>query len=384
MTLLGDRHDPRAAVRVAIAGDYLPAGLPGADAADRAAGFAARLARSLGGVDALVLNLECPVDADGLAPVPKPGGGDPMRAPVAALAYLSELGAGTACIANNHIYDFGEEGVARTRAALASRGIGCLGAGGTTSDDPQTVALRLGDAAVGIWSGANATLQPATDRRRGVEPLTLDRARAALEAMERTGAACRIALVHAGVEGTNRPDPSDKRLLDELARLGFDVVAACHSHRIAGARTIVDGARGDAVCLYGLGSLSSSVAYSALDREGLIAVVGLDRDGRMVFADARALWLEEDGWGSSEDLDRVEAVSARFRDLSREIEDGTFAAAFYRDASGGFLRRQLRDTARAYRNAGLRGLVAKARRGRVKHVRRAAIGLVGRLSRRRA
>jgi poly-gamma-glutamate capsule biosynthesis protein CapA/YwtB (metallophosphatase superfamily) len=331
--------------------------------------MAERVAPLVDDVGWLVLNLECPIGVDGLEPAPKPGGGDPMSSGEAALAYLPPLRVGVAGLANNHVYDFGPEGVVRTRRALADAGIPCLGAGLRTSDVPE-VAILEGATRVGLWNAANATLWPASDRSEGVEPLTPERGREALRRMDELGATFRAALVHAGLEGTNRPDPADKELVDTLVEAGFDLVAACHSHRISGGQAVARGAGGTALALHGLGSLSSSVSYSELEREGLVVVVGLDGDGRLVEAEVRTIALADDGWGEVPDREVADAMAERFRALSREIEAGSFRTAFYGDMSSGLVRRQLRDAAKAYRNAGVRGLVAKLRRARLKHLRR--------------
>src|SRR5437763_14841822 len=140
--LVEPRNGARVVDRLAIAGDYLPARLRGAESAESARAMAERVAPLVGDVSWLVLNLECPIGVDGLEPAPKPGGGDPMSSGEAALAYLPPLRVGVAGLANNHVYDFGPEGVVRTRRALADAGIPCLGAGLRTSDVPEVAILE--------------------------------------------------------------------------------------------------------------------------------------------------------------------------------------------------------------------------------------------------
>ena len=61
---------------------------------------------------------------------------------------------------------------------------------------------------------------------------------------------------------------------------------------------------------------------------------------------------------------------ARFRSLSREIADGSSARLFYRDMSEGLVRLYLRDVRAALCQSGIRGLARKARRLRMRHVKR--------------
>ncbi|MEA2159479.1 MAG: hypothetical protein QOD66_1859 [Solirubrobacteraceae bacterium] len=358
------------AERFAIGGDYLPALLAGSDDSDRCGAMAARLEPLVQDVGCLVLNLECPVGVDDLEPAPKPGTGDPMRAGAVALDYLSPLSVGAVGLANNHIYDFGPDGVARTRRALDERGIPCLGAGRRTSDEPEVLLLSVGPARIGLWNAANVTTRPAGRQREGVEPVTTARGRRAIERMATLDATLRVALVHAGAESTNRPDPADKDAIDALVEAGFDVVAACHSHRISGFQAGERESGGGGLSFYGLGSVSSGVVYSPLEREGMLVVVGLDDSGRLLDAEIRTIQLRDDGWGDVPDAASGRALAQRIEAISREVADGSFRSAFYRDMSGGLVKSQLRDAVRAYRNAGVRGLIAKLRRARIKHLRR--------------
>lgn len=179
-----------------------------------------------------------------------------------------------------------------------------------------------------------------------------------------------VALLHAGCIGTNRPDPEDVNWMDSLAELGFDILAASHSHRISGYKCISRMKDRPSFCFYGLGSLASGYAASPIEREGLIVVAGFDREGNMSRLEVRPVLLDGTGFGQVPDLEKSQEIIRRFQCLSEEIVSGSYRRRFYRDMSQELPRLYFREARRAYRAEGLRGLARRASRMRIRHVRR--------------
>ncbi len=357
--------------RIAIAGDFLPASglqLPPQLAWQQVASC---LRRQFEPVDAVILNLECSVNVGECKPRRKLGLGDSFSAEPEVLDFPRALGTKIISLANNHTSDYGEEGLARTRRAILHAGLVPLGIASSISESPDVATIRTPSGlCVGFWAAACHLPELAARNKAGIEPATRKRGRAALAILNACGATVTVAFLHAGLEHSNRPDPDDVSLMDDLARLGFDIVAACHSHRIAGHKHIrrFDGSR--AVCFYGLGSVSSGVMYSPLEREGLVVVAGFRRSGELVGVEAHPVYLEGSGWGTVPDTARADAILDRFMDLSQEMCDGSFRRHFYQDTGKGLWGRQLRDMQAAFANGGLRGLATKLTRVRMRHLTR--------------
>lgn len=372
------RPEPVAA-QVAVAGDFLPAGdvaLPGGDWREAAR----RLAAHFSDVATSFVNLEAALDAAELPARPLCGIGQSISAPASALDYLREIRSQTVGLANNHSYDFRAAGVARTRAALARRGMIPLGAGRSLGSAPEVFVWQgPGDIRVGFWAAATASIDLATRRSAGVEPATLTRASQAIRALQSRGARCSIALLHSGCLRTTRPDPSEAALMDAIGHRGFRVVAASHSHRISGSKILAAGNAGPSFCFYGLGSIVSGYAASALEREGLIVAVGFHPSGELARVEVRPVSLGDSGIGEVPSPEAAREILERFRALSDEIENGSAKSLFYRDISKGLLRLYARDLRAAYRWSGVRGLVRKAGRVRLRHVHRLIHRLVGRV-----
>ena len=358
------------AARIAIAGDFLPAGKLNCQGVSWSE-LAAPLSASFADVDATFVNLECSLDAEGLPPRALNGIGDIVTAPSASLSYLEALRTCAVSLANNHAYDYQSEGVARTRESVTRHRLAPLGAGHTLNSSPETFLWHgPGEIRVGFWAAAKAAHELAARSAAGVEPATLERAAAAVECLRKQGAKFCIALVHAGCLRTNRPDPEDVTLLDQIASAGFDVLASCHSHRVSGAKRIARGTASPAHCFYGLGTLVSGFIGSPDEREGLVLVAALDMGGALASLEVRPVCIAESGFGTVPSPEIASAILDRFHSLSAELADGSFARLFYRDMADGLLQLHLRDVRAAFRQEGVRGLARKAARLRMRHVRR--------------
>jgi hypothetical protein len=360
----------RAVCRFGIAGDFLPAvGLAPAGGSSWSA-QAKLMAPIFRDLQFSIANLECPVGIAGIAPRVKASLGDSFAAPVEALDYLNSLNASVLGIANNHLYDYGEAGAARTAQNLQDKFSLC--GFGRSLQQPPSVSIRAvaEGVQVGIWAAGRNLSDCATPHSIGIEPATRDRAAQALACMAERSVQCRVAFLHAGAEGTNYPDPDDVEFMDELAGMGFDVIAACHSHRISGYKAVRRRDSALAHCFYGLGSLSSGVLYSCLEHEGIVGAVSLDASGTICEIEARPIYLDARGWGSVPSAEQVATILDRFEVISASIRDGSYRQAFYRDISRNLAATQWRDVRIAFQRAGLRGILKKLTRLRPAHVRR--------------
>jgi hypothetical protein len=358
--------------RVALAGDYLPsAGLGEEEKCDWQR-ESAKLGPYFENIDLAVVNLECPVDVAACAPRPKIGLGENFSAPPQSLEYLSALRVKLVGIANNHIYDYGLQGLHRTREGIKGRGMAALGSGRRLQEAPEVfVAETPFGGRIGFWAAARNLPELATGMRAGVEPATTARAKAAISELRRDGSKLNIAFLHAGIEHTNRPDPEDVEFMDELIALGFDVIAASHSHRIGGYRASTRKGDRPAFCFYGLGSLSSGIKYSEFEHEGLILVIGLDAGGEIARVEVQPILLSAEGWGTIPDRTSANIILDRFMMLSLEIADGSYRQRFYEDTGKDLVRRQFRNLRAAYQRGGLLGVVQILSRIRMRHVNRA-------------
>lgn len=369
--ILWQKDNAEVAFTIGIAGDFLPAPdfkLPDACTWSSISGF---ITPHFKDVDISVANLECPVDVGNSKARMKMAMGGSFCAPAEALNFLSSVKTEVVGIANNHIYDYGKEGLESTKRAVVTKGMTPIGCGRTLLDEPEVLVWE-GPARtrIGFWAAARGLSENATRNASGVEAATRKRGLEALAEMKRQDTQLRVALIHAGLEHTNRPDPHDVAFMDSLATLGFDVVAAAHSHRISGYKVVERPDGNPAFCFYGLGSLLSGVMYTPLEQEGILVVIALDARGGIAKVEGRPIQLEGAGWGAVPDLERGESISQRFLRCSEEISDGSYKRLFYKDTGKNLFRRQFRDVQVAIRQGGFKGLAQKLSRLRMRHLHR--------------
>lgn len=363
--------DEPVATRIAIAGDFLPAGNLTVPAGVGWHQMAHKLAGYFDDVAATFVNIECSLAHEALPARPLTGLGQVVRANRDSLEYLQSIRVQTVGMANNHSYDFLDDGVAQTRDAILSHGMIPLGAGRTTREAPE-VFIWQGPhkLRVGFWAAAKATHDFAGAKTPGVEPASAERASEAVQELKRRGATFCVALLHAGVLRTDRPDPEDVSLMNLLTKSDFNLIAATHSHRISGHERTERLRNNPSFSFYGLGSLVSGYVASPLEREGLIAIAGFDRHGQFARMEIRPVFLDESGFGTIPDTAMRHTILERFQRLSEELADGSYEKMFYQDISSGLFRLYFRDVRAALRYRGVRGLAMKMSRIRLRHVRR--------------
>jgi hypothetical protein len=178
----------------------------------------------LAGVDLVCGNLEAP-----LCSGPEPEGA--LRADPSAVAALRRFH--VVSLANNHIYDCGEEGVEETLATLQGAGIRAIGIGESEEAALAPAVLSADGLRVGFIGCVSRSLLAPGARRHvlgGLESTILPRCVAA----ERENVDALIVNVHAGNEHVPFPPPSLRGRAIELCRAGADVVLTHHPHVIGG------------------------------------------------------------------------------------------------------------------------------------------------------
>ena len=168
-------------------------------------------------------------------------------------------------LANNHIRDYGAEGIEDTRRILRKHGISFGGAGRDLEQARRISYLETGETRVAIipcldvvpvyWAGPSTSgATPCLDRY-----LVPD--------IKRAGRRADVVIVfpHWGTEYTRQPQPSMRKHAARWARAGADLILGAHSH-VAGAIEDIDGTP----VLYSLGNLIFDQHWSTATMEGML------------------------------------------------------------------------------------------------------------------
>ncbi len=151
---------------------------------------------------------------------------------------LRTLNTVAADLANNHILDWGADGLARTLAALDEAGIAHFGAGMDRDAACRLQIVVEAGRRVGLlgfgWSVEESV--PATARRPGVAPLVPARVLAAIRA-SRPRVDFLVVCFHWGYEFERLPLPAHRELARQAVDCGADLILGHHPHVVQAIET---------------------------------------------------------------------------------------------------------------------------------------------------
>ena len=181
------------------------------------------------GNDLTFVNLECAI-TDSTDGIPKFG--PCLASPVEVAEVLSDIGVDVCGLSNNHVFDFGPQGVADTIAALEKNNIAYTGFGKDYEDSRRNFVFEKDGKTVCIITVCEHEYSYALEDRMGSRPWdefdTIEDVRAAKALYDRV-----IVIYHGGKELCRYPSPRLRRLGRALVRAGADVVLGQHSHCIS-------------------------------------------------------------------------------------------------------------------------------------------------------
>lgn len=161
-----------------------------------------------------------------------------FRADEAALPYLEEAGFSYVSIANNHSYDYGEQGFRDTLAALKRNGIATSGAGYSDTDSTQFYRTTLKGNPVSVISCGAFPVERSGFNGKKTATATGTRAGILWESdllrtlirREKEAGYFVVVLVHGGDEYVTKPSPRQKAVYRSLCDSGADVIFGSHPH----------------------------------------------------------------------------------------------------------------------------------------------------------
>jgi len=251
-----------AGLRLVLAGDVMLGRQAGEVMLREGAGYPlGAVASLLRGADLAIANLECAIGEPG-----ERWQGAPkafyFRAPPQAGQALSDAGIRLVSLANNHILDYGVDGLLENLRILDAHGIAHAGAGSGSSAAlaPAIVERVAGQQRVRIGMAAFCDHQPdfaASADRAGMAWLGLDDEAAAIDAFARALAPLRahgvrwpILSLHWGPNMATEPSPRQRRLARAAIDAGWKIVYGHSAHVFQGVELY-----GGGVILYACGDL---------------------------------------------------------------------------------------------------------------------------------
>ena len=234
------------------------------------------------GADLVVVNLECPFTARG-EPIPKNFN---FRARPSTVSVLVDAGVRVVSLANNHLMDYGPDGVADTIATLDGAGIAHFGAGSNLAEARRPAIVEVGGvriAFLGYLILGEKHPEPAvvwaTETTAGVAGHPSDWT--VVEKMVREDVLAAkaqadlvIPFFHWGREGSKGPDTYQLALAKAAVESGAAAVLGSHPHVLHGMERI-----GKAPVFYSLGNFVFGGNWNPRDKDSVLVKARFDRSG---------------------------------------------------------------------------------------------------------
>ena len=180
--------------------------------------------------DLAITNLESPITASG-KPIEKTGPN--LKSPPDTLPVLKKAGFDLVTLANNHIMDYGDEGLENTLNECRKAGIDTVGAGMSSEDSIKPFIKNINGISVAVVNIAEnefGTTQNGDPGGHAMDPVQNYYAiRDAAARADRV-----IVIVHGGHEHYELPSPRMKKTYRFYADAGADAVVGHHTHCISG------------------------------------------------------------------------------------------------------------------------------------------------------
>lgn len=238
-------NEPVSEVNISVLGDFCPINRVEKTILDEDLTGFEEVKKVLYGKDLVIANVECPLTTCQIR-IKKTGPN--LRANPRSVELLKFLNVNVAALANNHILDFGEEGLHDTISLLKGNEIVPFGAGKSLIEARQPLLKTINGTRLCVLNVCEKEFSVAGEHTAGANPFDIisilndiDTFKAESDFM--------ILLYHGGIESYNLPTPEMRRNFTFLADRGIDLIVCNHQHVFSGYQRT-----GKCHIFYGLGN----------------------------------------------------------------------------------------------------------------------------------
>lgn len=214
--------------------------------------------------DYRILNLEVPL-TDSNTPIDK--GGHNMKAPTGIVNSLKAMDIDLVTLCNNHIMDYGRDGLKDTCDALEQVGISYFGVGDDVKKAWLPFFFEYNNCKVGVYTCAEHEFSIAKEKSPGANPYD------PLNTFDHISGISRecdylIVLYHGGKEHYPYPSPNLQKRCRKMVEKGANVVICQHSHCVGCKEEYLNG-----TIVYGQGNFLFDLNNNECWNSGLIIVI---------------------------------------------------------------------------------------------------------------
>lgn len=188
-----------------------------------------KIKNKIGSCDFSICNFEAPIEIDNMAPINKAG--PHIFQSKNSIKYLKDVGFNIVSLANNHIYDFGQDALNATINELNNNNIDYIGAGSNFDRAYEVNIISKESMKIGLVAACENEFGCLyEEQNRGgyawlFHPLIEDNIRHLKKTCNSV-----VLIAHAGVEGIEIPIKEWRDRYKRLCDIGVDVVVGHHPH----------------------------------------------------------------------------------------------------------------------------------------------------------
>lgn len=309
--------------------------------------------------DLRIGNLETPIS---LERRPVPGARQDYYALPVAADSLAAAGFHLVTLANNHVLDFGTEGVERTIQELERVGVMWCGLAGERIGDRVEARLKGPDGTM-VAVFAYCGMRNVAVQGRAYRTITPDPDRIRTDVTRARWDGCVVVVVlHEG--GGPWPAPEAERTARRAIACGANVVAIHHAHVLGGVERV-----GDGLIAWGLGNfLAATRNFADERREGMVLRVTLDGP-RVIEWEMVPTWINEEACVVPAPSEIEARIRTRVEEMSRIMAAGRGEQMFRASITPEGVARRLREAIREAMRGGGRNLWPTLKSLRPRHAR---------------
>ena len=220
-------------MKILIAGDFAPCARLAKQIENRKFSevFPEDIREVIKSADFSFVNFECPIVEEGYKPIPKCGPN--LRCTPEAAEAVQFAGFTGVTMANNHILDFGAEGLRRSVKCCQEQGLDIVGVGENLHDAEKVLYLEKEGKKIAIINCCEHEFSIATESEAGANPLNpIWQYYAIQEAKKQADYV--LVIVHGGHEHFQLPSPRMQETYRFFINAGADAVVNHHQHCYSG------------------------------------------------------------------------------------------------------------------------------------------------------
>lgn len=321
-------------MKIIVAGDFAPRARLAKQIEERkfAEVFPDDVREVIKSADFSFVNFESPVVEDGYQPIPKCGPN--LRCTSEAAEAVRYAGFTGVTMANNHILDYGPEGLRKSIECCKCQGLDVVGVGDNLSEAEKILYLEKEGKKLAIINCCEHEFSIASDTTAGANPLNPIRQYYAIQEAKKQ-ADYVLVIVHGGHEHFQLPSPRMQETYRFFVDAGADAVVNHHQHCYSGYEVY----NGKPI-FYGLGNFcfDASKMRNSIWNEGYMVMLSFDKKAityQMIpyiqYNDIASVELLSDRTLFDNRIEELNGIIQNQKELKKEVDE------YYRSTASGML-----------------------------------------------